>query len=248
MDTALLNKIEKLFNLQEGASTVGEAEAAAAAITRLMTKHNLEMAEVRQRLGDKAPKSEYEHEIFDAGGDDGWIRGLATRIAGANFCKTYYIPGTSRIGIVGESGNIETVKRLLFSLRDLIRLEARREYRKRQKDGTLPELWVEGRWKGREWVSGHYAEEGLWRFVGSFTNGAVDGIGYALKAAKKAEQDAYAGGSALVLVKDRELQEATGRLVGNLGVGRRRSSSGSGYKAGHAFGSNLNLGRGEISG
>ena len=125
MDAAVLEKIEKMMELQARAATPGEAEAAAAGITRILTKFNLEMAEVARRIGQKAPKSPYVLQHFELMKADGWMRSLADVIARANFCHLHYIPNSNRVGIVGEEANIEVVKRLVTALCPQIEAQGR---------------------------------------------------------------------------------------------------------------------------
>lgn len=187
MDAAVLDKIEAMMELQARAGTPAEAEAAAAGITRILTKHNLELAEVARRLGQKAPKSEYVQETIEFPGDDGWFRTLATVLASHNFCKFYAVKGTNVGKIVGERANIAVVTRLLFGLIPQLRNQGRVAYRQACANGTIATEWKADR-NGDVWFAGRrgrWVPEGLWKYVGSFVRGAVMGIDAALTEAKK---------------------------------------------------------------
>ena len=110
----IVTKLRKLQNLYEGAKEInseGEANAAAAAIQRLLTQYNLSMDEI----GQEEEKDSVLHEHISGynfksiGGK--WELRLTTIICNWNFCKCFMYGGSYKnLVIIGKPENIETVK------------------------------------------------------------------------------------------------------------------------------------------
>lgn len=80
----VLEKLVKLKNLADNSSNEGEASAASAAMTRLLEKHNLDVAAVERATGGSGKREEANVE----GGFYRWQRELWDAVAEVNFC--YY--------------------------------------------------------------------------------------------------------------------------------------------------------------
>lgn len=112
---AVLEKLKKLKNLYEGAKSIkseGEANAAAAAIQRLLTQYNLSMEELDLSEKPKNKVSEeraYGYTYKSIGGD--WEMKLLNTLCIFNFCKCIKIGknGYDMI-ILGKKENLEVVK------------------------------------------------------------------------------------------------------------------------------------------
>lgn len=112
----VLSKLRKLKALYEGAKKInseGEANAAAAAIQRLLTQYNLSMDEV-SKGGDNGKDNVLEERVDgytykSIGGE--WEFRLLYVLCKWNFCKCFQLGGTyKRLIIFGKKENLETVK------------------------------------------------------------------------------------------------------------------------------------------
>jgi hypothetical protein len=106
-------RIKNMLEMHERATTKGEAMAAAAAVQRELTKHNLSLSEVQLF---EVQLEEPVEEQWLAGDDYGftrsrrrvaWIENLATFVARAHFCKIIVSTGSNRIAFVGRRSNRE---------------------------------------------------------------------------------------------------------------------------------------------
>lgn len=113
---SVLKKLRKLQNLYEGAKKInseGEANAAAAAIQRLLTQYNLSMDEIGTDE-EKAKDTVFEEKVDgftykSIGGE--WEFRLLYVLCKWNFCKCFQVGNTyRRLMIFGKKENIETVK------------------------------------------------------------------------------------------------------------------------------------------
>lgn len=113
---SVLKKLRKLQNLYEGAKKInseGEANAAAAAIQRLLTQYNLSMDEIGTDE-EKAKDTVFEEKVDgftykSIGGE--WEFRLLYVLCKWNFCKCFQVGSTyRRLMIFGKKENIETVK------------------------------------------------------------------------------------------------------------------------------------------
>lgn len=129
----VISKLRKLQKLYEGAKKINseeEANAAAAAIQRLLTEYNLTMEAVGEEPIEKAIQEEiisgYEKKTH--GGD--WVHKLTSVICKYNFCKCYYFGrGNKRLLIVGAKENLETVKWLRGMLMERFYELGKRRYK-----------------------------------------------------------------------------------------------------------------------
>lgn len=227
----VLEKIEKIQALMSRAGTQEEAEAASAALQRLLTKHNLELFDVEQRLGNGKHKSEFVREHFNLKHQSGWRRDLLHVVAVNNFGKITYTQGSGWTSIVAEKRQvpiiIETYLRLEKLLWKMSRDASDREYANPSYEYSL---------EPRAWLN-------------SYRNGFVWGLNRAMQAAKRDEIAQHEGGSALVVVKEEELNAAFSEFYPKLGKASSRDiSSSAGYHAGMRAGQNVSFGKSVGSG
>lgn len=106
----VINKIQKLIRLRDGARAVGsegEANAAAAAIQRLITEYNMELSEI-----EGTPEAEEESCIGRSDNYNtadnyrsGWKRQLLYAICEYYYCRAYMISNTPRCVVYGTEIN-----------------------------------------------------------------------------------------------------------------------------------------------
>jgi len=113
---SVLKKLRKLQNLYEGAKKInseGEANAAAAAIQRLLTQYNLSMDEIgtdEEKAKDSVLEEKVDGFTYKSIGGE-WEFRLLYVICKWNFCKCFQVGGTyKKLMIFGKKENIETVK------------------------------------------------------------------------------------------------------------------------------------------
>ena len=113
---SVLKKLSKLQNLYEGAKKInseGEANAAAAAIQRLLIQYNLSMDEIgtdEEKSKDTVLEEKVDGFTYKSIGGE-WEFRLLYVLCKWNFCKCFQVGGTyKRLMIFGKKENIETVK------------------------------------------------------------------------------------------------------------------------------------------
>ena len=120
----ILDKIKKLLALQKSAEDIGsleEAQNAAAQISKLVLKYNIDMADIREdneedRIGVMRMAL---HEILPYNKTHGrWLHSLYHVVAKFNFCKTLSYntqPGLCIIEIWGEEHNVAIALDITFN-------------------------------------------------------------------------------------------------------------------------------------
>lgn len=141
MDTdKILQKLRKLMNLKESAAAVGnvgEANAAAAGITRLLLEYNLSEKDIPEQ--DKIDNPIAVEDIpYRTSVENGvWYRELVQTVCYFNFCKLLIcLKMNSKTGkrerdkfkIVGRKNNVETVLYLISFLSNKFVVLGRKEY------------------------------------------------------------------------------------------------------------------------
>lgn len=107
----ILNKIRKLIALRNGARDIGsegEANAAAAAIQRLLTEYNLSLADVDSAAPEEAEESPIGRSDHYNTADNyrsGWKRQLLYALCEYYYCRAYMIAGTPRCTVYGTEMN-----------------------------------------------------------------------------------------------------------------------------------------------
>ena len=229
----LLTKFEKLLELEQRAATPGEAEAAAAAMTRLLTKHNLEALEVKRRLGSQGPKTDLVKSGWIEVPAAGWRKSLMWAVARNNFTTfVYYRRGGY---LIGTGANIAATNRMYDTLCLTVEHLADLGWDEIKHD---PPLEDRGNWY-------HYDLRpiGSAKWKNAFRLGCVSGIQDAMRRARQEIVEQTEGGSALVLVNQKELDAATRRYVG-VTVKSKGSSitNADAYRRGYQAGQSVNVG------
>lgn len=117
----LIEKIQKLINLEEGAKAIGnqaEAEAAAGRIQTLLTKHQLNLFEVQSEHLRR--RIEVKEERFDLNAhqsktDSDWVMQLFQTIAKHNMCQVVHILRNRKkydqgeASVIGSPQNVQLV-------------------------------------------------------------------------------------------------------------------------------------------
>lgn len=110
---AIQKKLRKLQKLYEGAKAInseGEAEAAAAAIQRILTQYNLTMSEIGEEVTkDTIIEEHYKYEYSGRTHGGNWENRLVYVICKHNFCKCFK-NGDKRMLVVGTKENLEMVE------------------------------------------------------------------------------------------------------------------------------------------
>jgi hypothetical protein len=222
--TEVLDKLVKAQALLERAATQGEAEAAAAALTRLMVKHGLEMADLEQHTTTAEERSgRYAQHRIDMKGNSWWRRDLAKYISQYNLCSYFFYRGVGgSLGrgagtIIGEPDNVKVVIDLYTALQAMIERGSRKAW---DELADMQMFYTRTKW------------------ANSYRAGCVSGIVDALREAHQAAQDEVPGGSELVVLKEAELEAAVQRLAPDVKITTVKAKRviGSAYGKGHADG------------
>ena len=139
MDATLLTKLQKITRLIDRAGTPGEAEAAAAALSRLLLKYNLDEAEVRRANGESESSAivVQKFSVGKVGGAYLWRWYLVSTIARANLTEVVRDGGTPLDGwIVGTKQNVEAVLDLNQHLADVFQRLAAESWTKEGQHGS----------------------------------------------------------------------------------------------------------------
>lgn len=128
METEVSNKIveklKKLMRLQQSAKKIGsegEANAAAAAISRLLTQYNLSLMDINPEERKESLQVQRTGHISFKDTYGLWKRLLMNVICEFNYCKVFLISGQSNMVIVGTEANTSAVIYLYDMLRGIFR-------------------------------------------------------------------------------------------------------------------------------
>lgn len=162
-----------------------EAALAAAKARDLLARHNLSLATVEAGpAGGDRPA--YISERFDSGGWMDWRRRLLATVVRHHACRGVSYGGTRDVGVVGEPHNVAAVRHLYaFLVGEIARLAEAGA-------GEQPNL---DPGDARAWKR-------------SFYQGAVRTIAWRLSARRRQDEAADPHAAALVVSKERELDEA----------------------------------------
>src|SRR3990167_3241994 len=133
------NLLKKLATLKKRAGTEGEAQAAAAAIQRLLLKYNLDMSEVDLTAEEESGGPEIIKDSFrfsDYYQSKTWKQQLLFSVAQYNFVRAL-LHGNNQGSFIGRPENVKAVRELF-------------EYIIEQ----LEQLSYDELWKAQGWVLG----------------------------------------------------------------------------------------------
>lgn len=210
MDKELLSKLQKIKALMESPGTEAEAEAAAAALQRFLTRHQLDATDLDRSVD---PPTYIRQDVTP--GDDAWERLLIQVLARHNFCRFVYYTGSPTGYLIGRPEDIQSVSSLYTELRATIN------------------RFASTRWRGAALGS----KKKSWKRT--YSLGAAHGMDQAIAEAKATVIRDLANSHALVLVRDHELQVAYEALRGNVSTRprtRTRSYAPGAYSQGYQDG------------
>jgi len=212
----VLEKIQKLLDLQSGAEKIGsleEANNAAEKVQRLLTKYNLGMADVNLH----STKNGFDIKKFDftdiqkKKNEGEWIFALYNALSRINYCHLVIVQryilnqGIVNYGvIVGTKTNVGVVRKLSLRMEERVR------------------TFEKEAWKSE----GHlrYKNRNAWKRA--YFMGAVQGLKHQLEEAREREKRENTQVNTLVVQNDKQLREALGRIFPNLtSKGKKRSLS-----------------------
>lgn len=159
----IVEKLKKLMRLQEGAKKIGsegEANAAAAAISRLLTQYNLSLLDIDPEEKKEAMQIQRTGHISFKDTYGLWKRLLMNVICEFNYCKTFLISGQTNMIVVGTEANAFTVIYLYDTLRSIFRKLAPVRY----------EAFAEGKRGAAR------TEKYKRKYIASYLNGCVYGL------------------------------------------------------------------------
>lgn len=109
----IVEKARALLNLANRGGTPAEAEAASAALQRLLLKHNMEI----QDLGEAPEYHEVKIDLQGSQRELSWQRILYAVIARAHQCEVASLSRTKQVLLMGRKHNMEVVKELFKYLK-----------------------------------------------------------------------------------------------------------------------------------
>lgn len=224
IDDQLFDKIAKLRILATHDNTPqAEAEAATAAIHRLLLTHNLDMLEVERRINNTQPKSRVVDHTYTMESNALWRIDLMTAMASNNYCRalSHRRRGSQNVVyLVGHQTNIEAVLELYNTYSNIIERHALACY--------VPPT------------------ENTHAYRTMFRKGMVDGINARLKREKQEVINNNPTSSALVPVIEKEVSNYVKHKWPRLNKDYRQDRWGAGYKNGYSTGLNTHA-RKELS-
>jgi hypothetical protein len=222
----VLDRIQKLLALAENTgATPAEAAVAAEKASNLLFRYNLTIAQVTARSNRPAQGNELADS--PAIGTGVWRRDLMWAISRPNFCRGVYNSGRRRFKLLGEKSNIEVVQ-YLYS------------YLERELERLAREAW-------RQLPEPERRAQSANTFRADFFEAAVHEIKFRLLRQFQTNQKADGASTALVVTKDRVLDETLAKTFPRLGTDYRAyrgSFSQSGRVAGREAGLSVGIHRG----
>lgn len=229
----ILDRVVKLMAVanDKGASEA-EAQSAAAKATALLTRYNLDMAQLAAHHS-KGTAPVYGIRRFDGG--KGWSftknqrRRLIVILAKYNFCRAIWRTGTVWFTLTGQDDNTKIVEYLYTTISAAFtRIAYQKAIRARDTE-AIP----------------------MKEYLSSFYEGALVGLHLRLhnerrETEQQFDQDTGASSQALIVLKDNELREAEQQLVGRVRrreINNNRVSHGNAFHEGEQTAQSVNLSR-----
>lgn len=232
----IIERVQKLLELQKGAEAINSLEEAANAVEKvqkILLKYNLEMADVTRHNPKKKSamgKASYR-EVSSKKNEGQWIYNLYSVLACHNFCSvilTQYRMENGKknkyVNLVGTKENVQVVKFLAEQLESRLRVLEVRAWKE------------EGSWTGEKRNA----------FRRGYFIGACQGIGSQLEEAKRRAMQESMKVTDLVVQTDKQLNDAIAMIFPYLKNSRRSRASNAmvagslGYRDGKAM--NINRG------
>lgn len=121
----LLDKLQKLKNMAEGAKAIGseaEAQAFADMLQRLLLEHDLSMTDLEfERMEQEEPVGDSyvdfkRYDIKEKKTRTAWMERLASMVARANFCRILVQAGSSNFWLVGRREHRAVAEYMIVTL------------------------------------------------------------------------------------------------------------------------------------
>ena len=173
METEVPNKIverlKKLMRLQQSAQKIGsegEANAAAAAISRLLTQYNLSLMDINPEERKESLRVQRTENISFKDTYGLWKRLLMNVICEFNYCKVFLISGQTKMIVVGTEANTSTVIYIYDMLRSIFRKLAPVRYEefangKRAVNARDLHAFLESKQEFANWIKNRIEKYGL---------------------------------------------------------------------------------------
>jgi hypothetical protein len=239
----LLIRIKKLMRKADDPSvTPEEAETFAAKARQLLIEHKLSEESLRDVNIDRDPIKDYEKEkvkVAKRWHVATWKMDLFYGVAKYNFCQAVKVSYSedADFHLIGKETDRQVALYIYDQLIATIEAMAKREADARVRTGEL------------SWYLRGYKHPSKWMY--SYSNGCVVGVLKKLKADQEAQKEEHGAVYALMVRNDRELMEATYKLIGgirNVKVGGSRDSGTSAYQQGVQDGQGINYSRHGVGG
>jgi len=238
--SALIDRIQKLLNLADGArnNSVAEAATAAALAQKLMLEHQLSLAEVQ--IDPEGPTADPVIEIVGEQTDKrtpSWLAGLLFAVGRANGCRVIRFRHQHKLTVIGPRSATETTVYLYQYLGREIERLCQRDKPKTLR-GPLGSTVPVDHGYSKQWCQ-------------AFRLGAVDEVGRRLVAARQEQIATVAPArtatcTALVRRQDAAVATYMATHHPKLRTGRGPTcTNGGAYAAGRRAGGEINLGGGK---
>jgi len=217
----VLERLARIRALADRAGTLEEAEAATAALSRLLLRYNLSLADldVASRPAERAGVESRDLRLANSAG---WRHYLLHALAQCHFCRAIRYPGTDRATLIGHPHNIAAVSDLHAWLAvSLERLALDAWDAERPHGGAGKRAWLN-----------------------AFRTGAVDGLWKRLldeRERLRAEEEGRAW--ALAPLLDAEVDAYLAEAFAALNSYRVVTGDARGYRAGRAAGYEIDISR-----
>lgn len=209
----IMRKVRALVNLRDHQNTSPEETAnAAAKLQSLLTRYNLDMAQIEQETGTKEA---YIEESVEFSGRENWRKLLMLVIAECNWSDTMLRSDKKSVYIIGNAANVEITKYLYIYLSRAIARLARNEWDALSVDR-------------QQRISKH-------TYLNSFCIGAQRRVCDRLRAQFAADTHTVEQSRALVVVKNADLQDAIKQMHPSFTTKTTRTTK-KGYLAAYAHG------------
>ncbi len=241
----LLARLARIEALAERAGTLAEAEAAAAALSRLLLRHNLSLAEVGEHRdrADAGGVTAREHRLANGAA---WRHYLLHALAQTHLCRAIRHKG-DRATLVGHPHNLAVVTDLYRWLSAAIERLANRTWAARLERRAAELLLAappETQTRFADALAAATRDMPAKRaWLTAFRTGAVDGIWRRLlDERRKLEAETAPDRWALVPLLEREVEVFMGERYARLGSYAVPGGDRAGYEAGHAAGYAIDIG------
>lgn len=171
----IVERLKKLMRLQQSAKKIGsegEANAAAAAISRLLTQYNLSLMDIDPEERKESLQMQRTGHISFKDTYGLWKRLLMNVICEFNYCKVFLISGQTNMIVVGTEANTSAAVYLYDMLRSIFRKLAPVRY----------EEFVKGK------RGAIRTEKYKRKYIASYLNGCVYGLKEKLTIEAKANE------------------------------------------------------------